>query len=508
MRNFFVILAALTLTSCLKTEVKNLNGEGVISPSAPATGNLDTFRINFASTAATASTNPVFVQGAANTASFFISTCNAAGTGCQCDFYMNNTLVGSAAGAASIAYDQQGNFVRCIPPNASNKNYVVLRNIAGTKSTTPTPITLEANLTVAQLLGTLSRSKVNTIYRYSCAFNFLQKNLITSASLDCSNQPGGLRFITAQFNYYLFADGVSNGNFNQKASDILYGGGYICGMQVRQVDCVTAASSQPTPTAEFALYKEAAGPFSVPVTLTQAPSFNNGITQLYGYAAPVSSFAGGSCPPGLVRKDIYTANLGAGNTYIDAAFCNGACTTDNNIVAYQDIRIGTFAVAPSNLSVTRKSGSGATASGTVQILDDTTYNAGDTVVIAGTSFQPDDSGGAGAASWDGGNSDPNLAAANLAARVNAVLGPSGFAAVAAAATVTINGPFMTLSEADAGTNNFQEAVIVGVGNGDCNGTTCEPPGGASAAYGTQPVYTASGSSGFCVIPNTMPDFPQ
>ena len=305
------LLAPFFVTACINPGVKVLGSNAVsLSPSNTATTSSFSFKFALLNTAAATPNNLfVFLQGNENTSSFIVDTCNFSGTGCKCVFEnAAGTQIGTTS-TTTISYDSTGNYLRCQadPSITASIAKVYVTNIAGTASSSV--LTVKSTLTASDLLGTLSASRLVSVYKYYCNLNYLQKTGTTAASFDCT--AGALNEFVFPFNYYVWGGTYSSaGNFGSKPTDILYGGptGILCGMQINQEDCTVS-----TPALSFGLYGASTGIFSVPISMTASPSAGSA---LYGYAAPTSTFtytgtAYTVCPPGLSAEIFYQATPAA-----------------------------------------------------------------------------------------------------------------------------------------------------------------------------------------------------
>lgn len=321
-----LLALALGLAGCLDTKPKTL-GMKRVTFGDNDTDTPSNFKFNFAflDTAATAPlNNVVFLQGAPDTKSTMLSTCNSSGTSCVCEFYNSANVKIDETAAADITYDITGNYYRCVYDGASANttiSYVKIRNQNSSVVSDIYSIVTPATMTLAKLLGpNQDIGRARSISRYSCLFNFLQKQGTTSNFFDCSTQgslcsgvgdpAGDFCLLQSRFPYYLYSDSVSNNN-NVKVPDEVYnqgGSNTICGIQLKKFDCVdTALTPTPggTPVLKFGLYQYQTGVFTVPVSLQPGPNYT---AELYGYAAATTTFLGNTiCPPGLERQIFYTA---------------------------------------------------------------------------------------------------------------------------------------------------------------------------------------------------------
>ena len=99
---------------CLDSKPKTLGSNRKLDFSSSDSGTQNSFKFNFALKGATrGSSTMVYLQGAANTKSGMIGTCNLAGTGCICEFLDNAGTVLESTTSSTISYDERGNYFRC-----------------------------------------------------------------------------------------------------------------------------------------------------------------------------------------------------------------------------------------------------------------------------------------------------------------------------------------------------------------------------------------------------------
>ena len=349
---FLAVAAALVSGSCSQTKPKTL-GKRKLDFSSTDTATADTFKFNFAyrdaSTTDATLKKIVYLQGAANTKTPIVSTCNNAGTNCVCDFYNNDTatprLLESTSNSNDISYDVTGNYIRCnFNGTLSDLDSVVIRN---QNSTVVSAVySVETTLSAAKILGEdLDLNRLRTIYRYGCVYSFLQKAATSSTSFDCSNQgsqcwnnpgvaSGDFCILKSVFPFHLYSDNYSS-NISLKQADRLYnqgGSDRLCGVQVKQFDCATAAGNL---SAQFGLYSEQVGIFEQAVQLSAGPDI---AVTTYGFAAKTSTFNGQTvCPPGMERQVFYRASTvnvvtnpstGATNLGVASNYPNGNQLTE------------------------------------------------------------------------------------------------------------------------------------------------------------------------------------
>jgi hypothetical protein len=266
-----------------------------------------------------------FVQGAANTETAMISTCNSAGTGCVCQFMVGSTVAHESS-STEISYDTTGNYFRCYYSDShataiGSITQIRVRNLRSTIF--GETLSVQSSVSKNDILGAdLNANKVRTVSRYSCLYNFLQKQGTTETLFDCSTQltvcdTGDFCLLQSWFPYYLYAHAQSS-NHSRQGTDELYNAastGQICGLQIKRFDCTVPPALAPageggTAVAKFGLYAESNGIFDTAVSLGVTPG---GSAELFGYAAQTSSYTspGGVahtlCPPGLERFRLYQA---------------------------------------------------------------------------------------------------------------------------------------------------------------------------------------------------------
>ncbi|MGZ3712981.1 MAG: hypothetical protein ACXVBE_14550, partial [Bdellovibrionota bacterium] len=307
----------LLASSCLESKPKILGGKK-LDITAVDTANAATFRFNFAyRDPAVLAAVPIYLQAVANSSTVMSTTCNLAGTGCQCEF-LDSATPPNVLSSATSAYDSVGNFFTCTYGGVlASLASVRLRNIAGTKVSDAVPVV--TTITATTLVGSdLDVNKVRTVYKYLCAFNYLEKHGSSTApgSFLCTNTlsfcGAGRDYCFLELNYpfYLYSDNYST-NMYKQMSDLVYNAGgsnVLCGKQAKQYDCSATAVGVAAPNLakSFGLYSQQAGNFQVPVNLIAAPSQS---TEVYGYAANVGT--SGNCPPGMVKRDFYTTTVPA-----------------------------------------------------------------------------------------------------------------------------------------------------------------------------------------------------
>lgn len=349
----------LLAPSCLESKPKVL-GAKKLDVVAVDTANSDTFRFNFAyrDPNDVATSRTIYLQGIANSNTVMATTCNAAGTGCQCEF------MGTDSGgvdfvipglASTPSYDSIGNFFSCayntsLAPLATLTK-VRLRNIAGTKVSAASSV--ETVITPQSLVGTeLDVNKVRTVSRYLCQYNYLEKvgTNTTPVTFNCNStlslcgsgagNGGNFCFVQIKYPFFLFKDNYSTNMFKQMTDQVYNAGGtnVLCNRQAKQYDCTAGTTGQNIAKA-FGLYSEQIGNFQVPILLNSAPAQ---ASETYGYAARVGS--SGICPPGMVKRTFYEATI--------------AARADTSLAAdiARDVSLAT--ITPSALAVNRQYGNG------------------------------------------------------------------------------------------------------------------------------------------------------
>jgi hypothetical protein len=321
-------LTALTATACLNIQPKILGQKGAFSFDAFSTSGSTTFKFNFATY--DSGTKMVKLQGSVNSKSSEIGTCNLAGTGCVCTI-TDSTGANFVTTSTQITYDEPGNYYRCQYTGSATPISVRIANLNG--NVVSDTLTIKTP-TLADVLGSdLDSKRLRTVSRYACQYTYLQKDGTTLAGFDCLNKAvlcdtNDFCLLKAQFPFYLYADSFSS-NFNLKPADKLYNGGggsqKICGLQIKQLDCVGVPGNQWGATVtQFGLYGQQIGPWQVPVLLPVAP--DQPITTM-GYAAKTSSITG-ECPPGLVKRVFFTTTIDTTTILPSHNFGTGQVSTE------------------------------------------------------------------------------------------------------------------------------------------------------------------------------------
>lgn len=359
-------LLLLAATGCLDNKPKVLGSAKKFDFSSFDGGTQNLFKFNFAIQGSGASAGKFYLQGAPNTKAGLVGTCNFSGSGCEVKFYNSaGTLLGTASGTGNITYDDRGNYYRVTYPGTTPSAVasVKINNIGD--SVRSDSITVETTgaggtLSLAKLIGSdLDLNRVRTIYRYQCEFNFLQKAGTTTQSFDCSRQDTSCDpdntvtknfcVLRAKFPYHLFADTYST-NFHQKISDKIYNGGgtdRICGLQIKQIDCVGAADGNyGTPAKQFGLFGEQTGIWDTSVQLGAGPDL---IPVSYGFAARTSANTN-ECPPGLEKRIFYRA----GGT--DGIVTSDITPSHNFTSGLSSTEVGLTTATPTTFDIMKKSG--------------------------------------------------------------------------------------------------------------------------------------------------------
>lgn len=376
------LLPLLALTACLESKPKEHDRKKV-DVRAVDTANATTFRFNFAYRNPSADgTIPILVQGAANTNTTMVSTCNGAGTNCVCEYFSNSLGTVSLGTSTTAAYDSVGNFFACTYSGTAaslSGAYIRLRNLNSTKI--GDLISVDTTLTAQKLIGSdLDINNVRSIYRYGCKYNFLEKRdgITSPTSFNCTSTLSfcgstNFCFVEAIFPFHVYSDNHST-NIDKKFTDLIYNAGstnILCGTQMKQFDCSeSAVGASNLMTRSFGLYSAQTGNFQVPVILTPMP---NGPSETYGYAAQVGIT--GNCPPGMIKKDFYNASVPA--------------MANSSLGALTVTEVSDNGVTPSAFAVNRRDG--GTCNGTVCTVPNsgTTTQAvipSPTFTAAGTTF--------------------------------------------------------------------------------------------------------------------------
>jgi hypothetical protein len=332
------IFLSLSLSSCFESKPKVL-GNNKIGLDVTDTANSETFRFNYAyldTTLAAPHNRTVTLQGAANSRSPIIATCNSAATSCVCEFLNAGGTEIEESVPANMQYDSTGNYIRCAFTGAVPAR-VRIRNIAETKLSTTftikTPAAGANPITIQELFADLDVNRIRTIFRYDCTFNFLQKHLVSSGSIDCTAQAANpchgtnqYCILQARYPFFLFQDNLAS-NFGSKIADLLYNAGSsdkICERQIKRIDCTGTTG---TPAEDFGLYNEQTGIYQIALGLSAGPGIAN---QTYGFAAEIDTFlATNICPPGLVPKRVYEATPDPTDDLLEVTA--GGAANDNNI---------------------------------------------------------------------------------------------------------------------------------------------------------------------------------
>src|ERR1035437_8058250 len=183
-------LAALTLTGCPDVKPKTLGGNSKIDFGSLDSGTQSSFNFNFAlkgttTGAGSSASTIVYLQGAPNSQSGLVGTCNFAGTGCTCEFINAAGGISYSTTSSDISYESVGNYYRCTyKGDVTNLVKVRIKNIGGNVTSTDMDVAGAGTappITLGQLIGSgLDINHVRYIFRYSCQFNFLQKEGTTT----------------------------------------------------------------------------------------------------------------------------------------------------------------------------------------------------------------------------------------------------------------------------------------------------------------------------------------
>ena len=320
---------------------------------ASATTDADTFAVTVAFRNDTASTytvkRSVLIQGVRGvTSANLVSQCGDLGANCTCDFYRTTSDTAPVA-ASSVGISSQNNSFSCSIPSSITDvqldayliNYVKLRRTDVTnKSTALLQIKKSTELTLDDVLGGLSKTKVRGIYRYSCNRTFFEGTGVNAAAgtITCTASQN-LGIISAQYNYYTYRSQLDS---NQKFTDAPFtGDNGIC----KRFDFLKVSCSGSTPDLRYGFYKEYGAPFTVAVTMTRAPEGDN-TREIYGYAALPDS--AGNCPTGLIKVRPYIAQ--------PASFLQTATTPPSNFINSDNSLSNTVVeeAIPANFTVNRQ----------------------------------------------------------------------------------------------------------------------------------------------------------
>ncbi len=273
----------------------------------------------------------VEIQGDNHSGGVFRSACGRDGKLCACEFRKDANKIVETTKPEAITYDERGNYFRCV---FSGKGGPV-SFVRITRKNFSTPLLpIKSSLSLLDLMGaSLDMNRARLVYRYSCEFNFLQKEGTTTQSFDCTNtqqscDPSGdpsknFCLLKARFPYFLYADTFST-NFQQRVSDRLYNGGgsgRLCGMQLKQFNC---ADQEGTPVLNFGLYGEQVDYWDTSVQLGAGPDL---VPVSYGFAARTSAVTG-ECPPGLEKRVFYRAEINTSDINPSHNFTNGLVSTE------------------------------------------------------------------------------------------------------------------------------------------------------------------------------------
>lgn len=321
---FLAGLALLAFAAaCSDVKPKNFGSRQLNFDGTNDSSSTSTFRFNFGyvNSAAAAPLNKVVIlQGAPNSKSAINSTCNLAGTNCVCEFYNANDVLLESTNSTQMSYDNTGNYLRCeYNGTLADLKKVRVRNQNSTKFSDTYPVETPSTLTLQKLIGAdQDINQVRTVSRYTCLYNFLQKQGTTELLFDCSNQgstcwsgftsngmtSGDWCLLQVTLPFHLYRSNYEN-NYNYKIADKLYyseGNGLVCSTQVKQYDC---GGTGGVPVKDFGLYTTQTGVFDTPLSLTPSPGTP---VVNYGFGAAVSTYAGATvCPPGMVKRIFYRA---------------------------------------------------------------------------------------------------------------------------------------------------------------------------------------------------------
>ena len=214
-----LLVCAFSVGSCSDTRPKIL-GSKTLQFSGNDTNTPSSFAFNFA-LQDEGNDNLFYLQGAANSKTSVVTTCNSAGSNCVCVFLDSNEEEIDHTTSAQIRYDTTGNYFRCTLGSSfsgDNVRYVKLRNQNSTITSTNYAVDTKTTMTLPKLIGSeLEATKVRSIYRYECEHTYLQKRGTTEENFDCTDQgaanfcsqgggSGDFCLLKSNFPYYLWAD--------------------------------------------------------------------------------------------------------------------------------------------------------------------------------------------------------------------------------------------------------------------------------------------------------------
>lgn len=257
----------------------------------------------------------VSLQASVGTEAVMARVCGAAGKNCGCDFLdADGRSVGKTA-AGEANYEVTGNYLTC----EAKAGLRPVKVRAFSQSKTPFPILpVNESLRLNQIMGAaLTVNRVRSIYRYTCTHDYLQKSGTSKNYFDCSGGAGSCGgvgdpigdfcLLRAETPYYLYSDNISS-NVALRISDRFYneGSSRLCGATIASFSCVGEGRA---PLRQFGVYGVSVGMWTEPVQFRANP---DAVDVTYGYAAKVSADTG-LCPPGLVKRAVFRAEVDSRN---------------------------------------------------------------------------------------------------------------------------------------------------------------------------------------------------
>ena len=224
--------------------------------------------------------------------------CGDSGTGCRCEFSMENSQIPTRLTAIS-KLSLSNNAINCSLPSDLEAMHPRLVSIIEEKNGRKTiPLDILNSLTLSQILGaTIEPETIRGIYQYNCNRNFFEGDGVSVNNVSCMpNQRLGL--IQAAYGFYLHKS-KRDSNFGSKPNDIFYPSS-ICGFTNS-----LKYSCDNKPDLRYGLASRAQSVISVAISLTSKPEGGLESMNISGYGAlPDES---GNCPIGLVKIRPYVA---------------------------------------------------------------------------------------------------------------------------------------------------------------------------------------------------------
>ena len=306
MKLIFLTLSGLSLFSaCVDmANMRKLNSVNNKSTGGNGTAgtDMDPFTITSAilDTSTVATNRVVNVQGdLTQAAAKFLSICGLNATKCYCQFYTSASDI-SPVSSSLVVLSDTNNSLACTISGAvaaTNYKYVMVALNDGTKKSSGL-IPIKPSASLDDILANLDKQKVRGVYQYACTRTFFEGDGVTSNQITCTpNQRFGL--ITAEYNFYLYKSQLDT-NFTNKPDRVGFSTA-ICGY----TNAYKFSCGYSTPDLRYGLYKEAAGPFTVAVSMTSKPDGGAAGSEIFGYAALPDS--NGNCAAGLVKIRPYIA---------------------------------------------------------------------------------------------------------------------------------------------------------------------------------------------------------